>query len=206
MNKQKIGLILFWLGVICVILSYILLWVMQPSHSSKTSAELSGTIWAMDGFLFNFRGMLTFFGPYLALIGVLLYSSKKGSYFWLWGLVPFAAFGLLMIWIPKHYFPAIYGFGAGIIVLSYLGILWNWTKIHNEYEGIAKTGKHIQLLGYSFLFITALFLCLFVGQPHLLAMAEKPVVSSESILVSFTIAWLLLFIGQYVGRSPSGEN
>ena len=102
MNRKKIGQILFWLGVILVIISYILLWAMQPSHSAKTSAELSGTIWATDGFLFKFRGMSTFFGPYLSLIGVLLYSGKKGSYFWLWGLEPLVAFGLLMVWMPKQ--------------------------------------------------------------------------------------------------------
>ncbi len=201
MNRKRIGQILFWLGVIFMIISYILLWVMHPSHSTKTSAELSETIWAMDGFLFRFRGMSTLFGPHLALIGVLLYSGNKRSYFWLWGLVPFISFALLMIWMPRQHIPAFYGTGAGFIIISYLGILWIWGKTHNAYNGIVKTGKLIQLLGYSFLFITALLLCLYVGQPHLLAMAENPVVSGESILVSVTLGWLLLFLGDYLPRT-----
>jgi hypothetical protein len=96
------------------------------------------------------------------------------------------AIGQMLFWL-----------GAGFIVLSYLGSLWIWTRTHDKYEGNAKTERQIQLLGYSFLFVTALFLCLYIGQPHLTAMAEVPVVSGESILVSFTAGWFFLFLSHY---------
>lgn len=94
---------------------------------------------------------------------------------------PLIAFALLNSWRPSQYIPALYGIGGGIIGLSYLGVLWAWIKAHAAYEGIAKIGKHIQLLGYSFLFITALFHCLYIGQPNIPGLADLPVLSGESI-------------------------
>ena len=101
--------------------------------------------------------------------------------------------------------PALFGLGGGIIVVSYLGTLWAWSKSHHTYEGTAKTGRLIQLLGYFFLFVTALFLCMHLGQPSLVALEEVPIVSGESIIVAFSIGWLLLFIGNYVLAKNSEE-
>ena len=60
-------------------------------------------------------------------------------------------------------FPPLFGIGGGIITLSYFGVLLAWIKTHTAFEGRAKKGKHIQLIGYSFMYITALFLCIYMG-------------------------------------------
>ncbi len=98
----------------------------------------------------------------------------------------------------SQYIPAVYGIGGGIITFAYLGVLLAWVKTHTAYEGIAKTGKHIQLLGYSFLYITALFICLYIGQPNLPGLAEQPIVSGYSILIAFSVGWVLLSVGHYL--------
>jgi len=198
MKRQKIGQVMFWLGFVCLLVFYFLLWLGNTVHRVNTPEDLIGTAWATDGFLFIFRGLLGVVGPALALIGVLVYSGKKGSLFWLWGFVPFIVFYLLFLWIPSQYNPVLYGIGGGIIVLSYLGVLRAWIKTHTAFDGIAKTGKHIQLLGYSFLFLTALLLCLYIGQPHLPGLADQPLPSGESILVALCVSWVLLFIGHYL--------
>jgi len=206
MNRQKTGQVLFWLGVVFVITAYILLWFMNSVHRVNTAAELSGTAWDPNGgFLFRVQGIFNMLGPFIALIGVLLYSGEKGSFFWLWGFLPLIAFGILFTWMPVQRMPALFGLGGGIIVVSYLGSLWVWTKTHTTYKGTAKTGKYIQLLGYSFLFTTALFLCLYIGQPNLLALKDMPVVSGESLLVTISVGWLLLFIGNYMVLRSSKE-
>ena len=67
-----------------------------------------------------------------------------------------------------------------------------------SYEGGAKRGKHIQLIGYSFLYIAALYLCIHLGTPKHPALADLSVVGSESIIAAFSIGFLLLFIGHYL--------
>jgi len=198
MTKQKVGLVLFWLGVVGLLINYFSLWISAPLYRVTTPETLIGTGWAPGEFLYLFAGMSMFIGLGISIIGVLLYSGKKGSLFWLWGLVPLIALGWLMVWQPSQHLPSVYGIGGGIITLAYIGVLWAWVKTHTAYEGIAKTGKHIQLLGYSFLYITAIFLCLYIGNPNLPGLADQPVVSSYSILIAFSVGWVLLSVGHYL--------
>ena len=103
-----------------------------------------------------------------------------------------------MIWELSDYVPQLFGIGEAVILLSYFGILWLWTRTHTTYEGVAKTGKHIQILGYSFLVKTELLLCSYIGNPNVLAIAEQASGSAESINVSLALGMLLLFVGNYL--------
>ncbi|GAI42275.1 unnamed protein product, partial [marine sediment metagenome] len=179
-----------------LLINYFSLWFSNPVYKATTPETVVGTGWAIGEYLNLFAGMSLIIGIGISIIGVLLYSGKKGSLFWLWGLVPLIAFPTFsVIWQPSQYIPAVYGIGGGIITFAYLGVLWAWVKTHTAYEGIAKTGKHIQLLGYSFLYITALFLCLYIGQPNLPGLADQPIVSGYSIVIAFSVGWVLLSVG-----------
>jgi hypothetical protein len=103
-----------------------------------------------------------------------------------------------MLWEPSQYLPILFGTAGTVILLSYFGILWLWTQTYVAYEGLARTGRHIQLLGYSFLVSTGLMLCLYFGNPNVLALADLPIPSAESINLTLSLSMLLLFIGQYV--------
>jgi len=203
MNRQKIGLILFWLGVITVIVMQALTWYQSPTHRVHTAEELSGTIHAIWGPLFWIR-IMGGSGLTLSLMGVLLYTGKKGSYSWLLGFLPsFANFG--MYWEPSQHIPALFGIGGTVILISYFGILWLWTRTYAAHEGLSKTGKRIQLLGYSFLVVTALLLCMYFGNPKQLALADLPIPSGETINLTLSLGMLLLFVGHYLIAKSSKE-
>ena len=198
MKKQKIGKVLFWIGVAAMIIYFILTWIQNQVTSANTPETLIGTGWAYRETYFNLLSLALLIGISLSLIGALLYSGKKGSFFWLWALVPVIGMNVGLSWDPSKHIPAVYGIGAGIITLAYLGVLWGWVKTHNMYEGIAKTGKEIQLLGYSFLYITALLLCNYIGNPMNPGTAGFPLVSSYSILIALSVGFVLLSIGHYL--------
>ena len=198
MKRQNIGLALIWVGAIGLLINYFSLFFSNPVYKATTPETVVGTGWA-TGEIFNMlTGMCLILGIGISIIGVLLYSGKKGSLFWLWGLVPVIALLSLMFWQPSQYIPAVYGIGGGIITLAYLGVLWAWVKSHTAYEGIAKTGKHIQLLGYSFLYVTALLLCFYIGAPNLPGLADQPIPSGYSIVIAFSVGWVLLSVGHYL--------
>jgi hypothetical protein len=198
MIKQKVGLVLIWLGAIGLLINYFSLWFSNPVYKATTPETLDGTVWALGGFLNMFTGTGLILGIGISIIGVLLYSGKKGSFFWLWGLVPLITFPTFaIIWQPSN-IPVVFGIGGGIITFAYIGVLWAWAKTHSAYDGIAKTGKHIQLLGYSFLYITAMLLCLYIGQPNLPGLADQPLPSGISIVIVFSVAWVLLSVGHYL--------
>jgi len=197
MNRQKIGLILFWLGVISIIAMQALTWYQSPVQRVHTAEELSGTVHAIWGVLFWIRN-LGGWGLVFTIMGVLLYTGEKGSYFWLLGFLPGAILGVGMLWQPSQIVPVLFGIGGTVILLSYFGLLWLWTRTYTAYKGVARTGRHIQLLGYSFLVSTGLLLCMYFGNPNVLALAALPIPSGESINLTLSISMLLLFVGQYL--------
>ena len=202
MKKQKVGRILFWIGVVCILLDFIARWIQAGVCRINTPETLVGTGWATGEILFNILSLSTLIGVSFSLIGALLSSEEKGSLFWLWALAPIIGMNLGLLWNPSIHIPAVYGIGAAIITLSYLGVLWGWMKTHNMYEGIAKKGKKVQLLGYSFLYITALFLCNYIGNPMNPGTGDFPSVSGYSILLTLSISFVLLSWGNYLSAKP----
>lgn len=203
MNRQKIGKILFWIGVINMMVWLALTIIQSPTQRVHTAEELSGTIHAIWGPLFWIR-IMGGSGPAFSLVGVLVYTGKKGSYFWLLGLLPnLLNFG--QYWQPSTHVPALFGIGGTVILVSYFGILWLWTRTYAAYEGLARIGKQVQLLGYSVLVVTGLLLCMYFGNPKQLALAVLAIPSSELINLTLSLGMLLLFVGHYVvARSSKG--
>lgn len=198
MIRQKIGRILFWIGVFSAVPFQVLNWMMTPVHRVNSLEDLSGSVWSPAGGAgFSAWQLMAVFSIVLPIVGALLLSGKKRSFFWLWGFVPFIAYNVGVVWKPSQYRPPLFGIGGAFILVSYLGILWLWTKTQDEYEGAAKTGRQIQLLGYSLLFVTALLLCQYVGNPNLPALAHLTV-SAEIILITLSVGMVLLFVGHYV--------
>ena len=122
MNRERIGQVLFWFGVICIIVWQALTWFQSPIHRTHTSEELSGTTHAVWGILFWIR-IIGGSGLAFTLVGALLYTGEKGSYFWLLGFLPnLSNFG--QYWHPTKHVPWLFGIGGTVILLSYIGILW----------------------------------------------------------------------------------
>jgi hypothetical protein len=197
MNRRKRGMIWFWLGIAVVFVTQVLNWIQSPIYRVQTAEELRGTAHAISGPLFWIR-TLGSSGLALSLIGVLISTSKKGSYFMFLGTIPMTALVLAIFWEPSRYIPQLFGIGGAIILVSNFGILWLWTRTYQAYEGIARTGKQVQLLGYSFVVITGCLLCLYFGYPAELALADLPIPNSLSINLSLSLGMLLIVFGEYL--------
>jgi len=207
MKRQKIGMILFWVGIMSIIVWQGLTWIHAPILRVHTAEELRGTIYAVDGVVGFLRYQIAAgLGMVLPIIGVLLYTTKKGSYVWLLGMLVSSMTGVGMMWEPSQHMPSLFGIGGTVILLSYLGLLWVWTRNYAAYEGLARTGRLIQFLGYSFLFATGTLLCSYVGDPKLLALKDLPSASAESVNISLALGMLLLFVGQYLAARSVQES
>jgi hypothetical protein len=204
LNRQRIGLILFWLGALFTVVWQALTWGQSPIQRVQTAEELTGTVHAVWGALFTIR-IIGGGGPTLSLVGALLYADKKGSYAWLLGFLPsLVNFG--MYWEPSRHVPALYGIGGMVILLSYFGILWLWTRTYSNYEGAGRTGRQIQLLGYSLLVVAGNLLCMYFGNPYQLALADLPIPSGLIINLTLSLGMLLLFVGHYLVARGSNEE
>jgi hypothetical protein len=179
--------------------------IQGPAQRAHTTEELSGTVHAIWGTLFTIR-IIGGSGVAFSLLGALLLSGKKGSYLWLLAFLPsLANFG--MYWKPTQHVPSLFGIGGTVILISYLGILWVWTRTYASYEGAARTGRIIQLLGFSFLMSASQLLCMYFGNPNVLALADLPIPSGQVINLTLSAGMLSLFVGHYlVAKSSKGAN
>ena len=202
MKKQKIGIIIFWFGVI-----WSLVWGIFVSVSCSaflntlTMEQLDETIWSLTGPLMLLWGIGGVpLGVVLSGVGLLLYTNVKGS-----TVLIFTTGILLAIIIAmasgflKHFRP-LFGIGGSIILLLFFGILWFWAKGRRDLKGSVAKAADLKLVGYVFMLIATWFTCGMGGQ--LMAKAFEGVTPGTplNIMIFFVMGWLFLFLGHYQTR------
>jgi hypothetical protein len=173
MNKRKVGLVLFWVGVI-----WGLGWGIAGSFwlksytSVMTFEELEQSIWAGTGIL----SILWGFGPPLAAlaggVGLLLHASAKRSTVWRFGIgVFFTLILTFAIGQMGHHYP-LYPIVATLILLFFFGVLWFWAKERAALQGWSAAAADLTLVGYVFMLMGVWFTCGVVGRHYAKAFAD----------------------------------
>lgn len=198
MDKGKIGLIVFSLSALfMVLLGWLGSWWITATLRNLTLAQINETIWATDGALFLLWSLSVPLGALFAGVGILLYTGSKGLRILLFGIgVLLTVIVVQMLPIHTHY-PPLFGIGSGLILASFLGILWYWAKKCTKLEGEAKTAAIYQLAGYVFFLMAMWYLCGEFGGQHWEAFASEEPSSPVSIMIYLVIGWLFHFLGHY---------
>lgn len=199
MNRQKVGLILFWIGAVYMVgMAFIAGWVwIESALRNLSSAQYSETIWTFDGALFLLWALSIPLGSILTGVGILLYVQAKGTHIWLIGTGVFLILIIVERLLPTGHYPPLFGVGGGLILAFFLATLWYWAKKRTILEGPARMAADFQLVSYVFFLITAWFLCKALGTPYMKALEGEPLESPVSIIVYFMLGWLFLFLSHY---------
>lgn len=202
MTKEKVGLLIFWIGVI-----WITAWVFAgsgifgPILHSLTTEEINQTIWAFTGPLNRLYGVSVPLGAIAVGVGILLYSGAKGSTVWKVGLGLFIAFVISLVTLALNlYYPPLFGVGGTLILLSFIGILWFWAKERIALKGTPTIAANLKLVGYVLMFIAAWFLCGKAADGFVKGLEGLPTMSMMNILVLLAMGWVFLFLSDYKAR------
>jgi len=160
MNKQKVGLVLFWTGIVWTVAWEIVAVVkILPLMHSLSLDEFNQTIWAFTGPLMSIRGLSMPLGAIMAGIGVLLYSSAKGSTIWKVGIGLFIVLIISLVAMGLNFYSApLFGIGGSLIFLSFVGILWSLAKERIALKGSSTTALDLKLVGYVFMLMAAFYI------------------------------------------------
>jgi len=202
MTRQKVGLVIFWVGVIWAILWGVIGSIsVSSAMNSLTTAELNLTVWALSGPLMMLWGVFGVpLGALVAGIGLLLYSGAKGSTVWKVGIGILLMLIVGMLLGGLGHFPPLFGIGGTLIFLFFIGILWLWAKERMALKGSSTTGADLKLVGYVFMLIGAWFVCGIASQPFLKALEGVAPGSPVHVIVFLVLGWLFLFLGHYKSR------
>ena len=206
MTRKKIGLTLFWIGAVyAFILAIPVGAYLDTIISGMTMDQLNQTMWAPSGFWFNLWGLSPPIGALVAGIGLLLYSGAAASRVWAYGVGIALVVSIGAALMSIGHFPALFGIGGAVIVLSFVGILWFWVKERMALEGASTTTADLRLVGYVFFFIAAWFTCGAASWPFLRPFEGVVPTSPIYIMVCFAMGWLFLFLSYYLSRKPQGH-
>jgi len=160
MNKPKVGLVLFWTGIVWTVAWEIVAVVkILPLMHSLSLDEFNQTIWAFTGPLMNLRGLSMPLGAIMAGIGILLYSSAKGSTIWKVGIGLFIVLIISLVAMGLNFYSApLFGIGGSLIFLSFVGILWSLAKERIALKGSSTTALDCKLVGYVFMLMAAFYI------------------------------------------------
>ena len=201
MNKQKFGLILFWIGFIWSFVGGVVGGVSASSvMNSLTMAELNQTIWAIDGPVFLLYSLSPILGALVAGIGVLLHSGAKGSTVWIFGIGIVLTVVLAVMITEMSYFPPLFGIGGTLILLSFFGILMLWATERKALKGSSTAAADTKLFGYVFMLIAAGFTCGIGSQPFLKSFDAQGPGNPMTVMIFLVLGCLFLFLSQTLSR------
>jgi len=201
MTKQKVGLVLFWIGVIWIVFWGVIgtISVNKPLNTLSMD-ELNETIWATTGPLMMLWGLSTPLGVLIAGIGILIYSCAKGSTVWKFGIGIILAFFIALSMQLIGHFPVLFGIGGALILLLFIGIVWLWAKERMALRDSSTTAADFKLVGYIFMLIATWFVCSIAPLPFMKAYEGYTPTSPIHIMIFFVLGWFFLFLGHYISR------
>lgn len=203
MNKQKVGLALFWIAIF-----WALGWGMVGSAicgsflKTMTLEEVNMTAWALNGTLMFVWGVLGV--PIAAILGgtgLLIYAGSKNSFIlrYIIGITVVLILAIFSGFIG--HIPLLFGLGGLLILLCFFGITWYWAQKRVNLKDKSAAAADLQLTGYTFFLIAAWFTCGGLSQPFFKALEENKAGTPLHIMIFVVLGWIFLFLSHYKTRN-----
>ena len=112
----------------------------------------------------------------------------------------FAAWQILF---TPQFASLVFGIGGGLIMLLFLGVIWNWVRARPTLSGSQKLGADVQMIGFAFLVTAAWHICGLMGPPAFALMDAQQmvtggVVQASSLMAELVLGWAFVFASQRV--------
>ncbi len=201
MNKQKLGLGLFWIAILWAFLWGVIgSFFLDSTFNNLTMDEVSQTMWATTGTWYWLWASGVPLSAIIAAIGVLLYSGAKGSTVLKYGIGIFLFVFIGMAAGYVGHIPPLFGIGGALILLCFTGILWLWAKERMALKDEPTTAADLKMVGYVFMLIAAWFICGIASQPFLKALDGVGAGTPIHVMIFLVLGWVFLFLSHYKSR------
>jgi hypothetical protein len=184
-------------------LGWLYSWRMVPAANQMGSAAYSnllGFFWAWS----------VPWGAFIVTIGAALVARVERRLIWLLFLLLI----LFTVWrvagTTSRIIPALFGAGAGLITLFFIGSSWQWARIRPTLSAAGKTGSDLRMIGFIFFVVAAWDLCgifgigNFVLRPDLAEKFSMPLSSTidaaSGVMVLLILGWGFTYFGQLISH------
>jgi len=193
---QRAGWILFVVGILYMAsIGWVVSWFGVSAFRTLSFEGLQDTMWALNRPLFWIWAFSVPLGAVLAAVGILLHAGKKGSRAGVVAIVLLVVMTIAFFAPGIGHVPVLLGIGGGLILASFIGILWLWGKRYASLPENGRLGAQLQLVGYVLFVCAAWFLCGRLGQPYLASFSDLGPASPIDIMIYLALGWIFLFFG-----------
>ena len=200
MKNERIGKLLFWLGLILAItFAGVIGRSLYHNLRTLTMEELSATVWADGGPLWISWAMSVTLGSIIAAIGAFTYVKTKAIFSWLTAIGVFVSVFVMVVIYTKVYIPTLFGIGGILNLLAFFAIVWIWMKKYAGLSNQEKVAGSFKLIGYIFWINATWFICGESAKMHLKAFDGAGAPSPIEIMVFLVLGWIFVLIGDYRG-------
>jgi hypothetical protein len=197
--SKAIGWILFISGVAYMLgLGWVYSWWMVPAANQAGPEALAGFL----GFVWALAVPL---GAFIVAIGAALVAQVERRTFWLLILIVLLFTAWRILGTTSRMVPALFGIGGGLIMLFFLGSVWDWIRLRPALSRAERIGSDLRTLGFVFFVVAAWDLCGIFGMSNFVLrpeLAEKFAVphgstinAASTVLVLLALGWGLTYFG-----------
>lgn len=209
-RSQKLRWGIFTIGVVYMLgLGWLYSWRMVPAANQIGSAAYSnllGFFWAWS----------VPWGAFIVAIGAALVARVERRLIWLLFLLLILFTAWRVAGTTSRIIPALFGAGAGLITLFFIGLTWQWARIRPTLSAAGKTGSDLRMIGFIFFVVAAWDLCgifgiaNFVLRPELAAKFSVPISSTinaaHSVQILLVLGWGFNYFGQLVSSRAQARQ
>jgi hypothetical protein len=200
-TSQGIGLALIGIGaVLMFVVGFILSWwyvpaIREQGFNNVPFPTALNILWGASAPL----------GAILVAIGAALYAQVGRARLLVLIVGSVVLTGWIILWRVSEVPSVLFGIDGGLIVVFFLGLLWNWSRSRPALSASERTGSDLQMLGHVFFLIAAWYLCgvfgapLFALRPELaqqFSVSPSATASLASLIsICLVLGWAFTFLG-----------
>jgi hypothetical protein len=213
------GIVIAAVGVVYLVAGTLANWWTVPFYQTRGGINDLILDWYMGE---NLSGLVVYLawelsgpvGAIVAVLGALLAFETPTRRYWL-----ILAGGVLVIaWLAGAQLldtplvPELFGVCGVLIVVFFLGMLWDWSRGRAARSAAEQAGGDLQMLGLVFFLIAAWELCGLFGAPVFLLLPDigialtKANTYAATVMVFLTLGWALTFIGGRMAMRRRGTR
>jgi hypothetical protein len=164
---------------------------------------------------FAFWGLSVPLGSIITSLGLALYIRLEKLRILIFVVCSLVLLAWLGFWSQSIVYPALYGVGGGIILISFCISIWSLVRTRMMSNGNTKIFFDLRAIAYIFFVITAWGMCGLLGVPSFGLRPEQVVeyntqsliiTMGAKVLVCFSLGWIFLALSQYTEYRSKKKN
>jgi len=207
MKIKSISLIVFITGITYMAVDgWLLSWWFVPDYRQVGPSFISENSFYSSQTFFTFWALSVPLGSIITALGLAIYMRLEKLRLLIFIVCSLGLLAWLGFWSQSILYPAIYGIGGGLTLISFCISIWSLVKTRMISNGKIKNVLDLRAISYIFFVITAWGMCGLLGIPSFGLRPEQIlgynthgllITMGVKVLVCFTLGWIFLAWSQY---------